>query len=640
MRTTLKRGATRNGTANGAGVLPPVAFSPRTVYDKPRRSTLGFLGRVLFWLVVSVLVAAGGAAGGVWLYGEQSTAETAPDTPEERAAQAFLEQVPPPDKPAVALVIGYDRRGAGPDKGNEARSDTIMLVRADPGRKTISMLSFPRDLLVELAGCKNHPPRLAKINEAFTDCGTRGTLQTVKKLTGIPINYFITVDFAAFVKVVNDLGGVYVDVDRRYFNDNSSGGERYAAIDLHAGYQKLFGRDALSFVRYRHTDSDLYRNARQQEFVKAVKQQVSGLGALWELRGVVNTVTSHVKIGVGGGAPLQFDTVLAYAKLAYELPSGNLFQVRLAPERLGENSFFQLIASDDEIDRIVDEFMSPDPQAGDRAATVAVGGKPKARRPSAPAPEETNVEVLNGNGVAGAADEATYGLTQRGYQAVDGGNADTFEYFETLVLYDPARQRAKEAADAMAKLFGDAEVKAAAPADGLETMLRVIVGKTFQGTLGPAPRDTAPEREPAKVVKDPQHALAFLRRAQRRVGFPLLAPTVREAGSALSTLEPIRVYEVTPEEQAVRLVYNGPLGADYWGIQQTSWEDAPILEGPTVTRRIGGREYRLHFNGQKLHVVAFEERGAVYWVTNTLLDALSNETMLGIAKGLRPLRRR
>ncbi|HZC14332.1 MAG TPA: LCP family protein, partial [Thermoleophilaceae bacterium] len=213
MRTTLKRGATRNGTANGAGVLPPVAFSPRTVYDKPRRSILGFLGRVLFWLVVSVLVAAGGAAGGVWLYGEQSTAETAPDTPEERAAQAFLEQVPPPDKPAVALVIGYDRRSAGPDKGNEARSDTIMLVRADPGRKTISMLSFPRDLLVELAGCKNHPPRLAKINEAFTECGTRGTLQTVRKLTGIPINYFITVDFAAFVKVVNDLGGVYVDVD-------------------------------------------------------------------------------------------------------------------------------------------------------------------------------------------------------------------------------------------------------------------------------------------------------------------------------------------------------------------------------------------------------------------------------------------
>jgi hypothetical protein len=58
-----------------------------------------------------------------------------------------------------------------------------------------------------------------------------------------------------------------------------------------------------------------------------------------------------------------------------------------------------------------------------------------------------------------------------------------------------------------------------------------------------------------------------------------------------------------------------------------------------VTRRIGQREYRLFFNGSRLHMVAFEENGAAYWVTNTLLDALSNETMLAIAKGLKPLKR-
>jgi len=65
--------------------------------------------------------------------------------------------------------------------------------------------------------------------------------------------------------------------------------------------------------------------------------------------------------------------------------------------------------------------------------------------------------------------------------------------------------------------------------------------------------------------------------------------------------------------------------------------DAPILLGPNVTRTIGGREFRLYYNGSSLHMVAFEEAGAVYWVSNTLLDRLSNETMLAIAKGLRPL---
>ena len=87
----------------------------------------------------------------------------------------------------------------------------------------------------------------------------------------------------------------------------------------------------------------------------------------------------------------------------------------------------------------------------------------------------------------------------------------------------------------------------------------------------------------------------------------------------------------------MRIVYNGPGELDYWGIQESDWTDAPVLEGPSVTRRIGGREYRLYYNGSKLHMVAFEENGAAYWVVNTLLDGLSNETMLAIAKGLKPL---
>ena len=115
-------------------------------------------------------------------------------------------------------MIGYDRR-ADEAKGTPSRSDTLMLVRADPDEKTISMLSFPRDLQVEIAA-RARRPFIDKINAAYATCGPSGTLETVGELTGVPINYIITVNFRGFRQLVDKLGGVWMDVDRRYFNDH------------------------------------------------------------------------------------------------------------------------------------------------------------------------------------------------------------------------------------------------------------------------------------------------------------------------------------------------------------------------------------------------------------------------------------
>jgi hypothetical protein len=75
----------------------------------------------------------------------------------------------------------------------------------------------------------------------------------------------------------------------------------------------------------------------------------------------------------------------------------------------------------------------------------------------------------------------------------------------------------------------------------------------------------------------------------------------------------------------------------YWGIQQTDWEDAPALAESNQRTKIGGRTYDLYYSGSKLHMVVLREGDRSYWVVNTLLDKLSNETMIAIAKGLRPL---
>jgi hypothetical protein len=88
----------------------------------------------------------------------------------------------------------------------------------------------------------------------------------------------------------------------------------------------------------------------------------------------------------------------------------------------------------------------------------------------------------------------------------------------------------------------------------------------------------------------------------------------------------------------VRLVFKTGSGVnEYWGVQMTDWADAPVLSERNVTRRIKGRRYELHYSGPKLHMVVLRTPKATYWVVNTLLDKLSNETMLAIAKGLKPL---
>jgi LCP family protein required for cell wall assembly len=646
MRTTLKKRSRRSANGNGAyppGPPPllepplrapppppsaPAALSDRSFY-RVRRNPLKLLATGVMWLVVLVLVAVGALAGGVKLYFDYSVAAVRPTSEEVKEAVKDLD-VLVPGRPAVAIVIGYDKR---PGESSAGRSDTVMLLRADPEKEALTMLSFPRDLVVEHAGCEGHPPWSGRINEAYAYCGPRGTLTTVKKLTGVPINYMITVNFRAFTNIVDKLDGVYMDVDRRYFNDNSgaSVGGTYAKIDLKPGYQHLNGRQALDFVRYRHTDSDLYRVVRQQEFVKALKQRISSAWDIFQLPGIVKTVTENIEVGKGGGKELSSGEVLKYANLAYTLPAGNFQQVPLE----GVSGYFELEIAESSLDDAVRRFMNPDVSASEKAINVATGKKPKAE--NTPPPSQVGIEVLNGSGVAGAADEATVLLGRIGYDAENGGNAENFDYFRTVVQYEPEIPKAKAAAQAVADLFGDAEVQAAPPDKPLVTMVRVILGKTFQGTLGPAPADDTPERQRPEVVEDRTSIAPALRALRRKVDFQIMVPNVREKTSSIDDDEGIRAYKLD-DRRALRLTYHTSSN-EFWGIQQTSWEDPPILGEPTLERTIRGRNYKLFFSGARLRIVAFEQDGGVYWVVNTLRNKLSNETMLAIARGMQPLGR-
>jgi LCP family protein required for cell wall assembly len=634
-------------------MVPPDALTPMSRYtaaEPPRRNGWRLLGRAFGILAAGVLMLVFSLVGGVYLWLHESVAAVSAHSADVKEAQARLDSVPPADKAAIALVIGYDRR-ASDVVGTPSRSDTIMLLRADPRTKAISMLSFPRDMIVDIR-CPGNEFR-SKINAAYATCGAKGTLETVRALTGLPINYLITVNFRGFKKIVNTLGGVWIDVDRRYYNDNAgvSPGYGYAKINLQPGYQRLTGGAALDFARYRHTDSDFVRVARQQLFVTAMKEQFRHSFSYTKIPQLVGAITKNIEVGVGGGKELTPRTILRYALFAYRLPPGHFFQERIE----GLTGYSELTTDSQNVQDAVTRFSNPDVQAPTVATAVALNRKIKT---SAPKPEDTTVTLLNGYVLPGAAAEAKYLLSQRGYATLDlppsaTGNAPWADQFHTNVYFDPAKKRARAAALQLAKLFGAAEtvpyVRPArctgAPisqpraclvrplANG--AMLTVVVGQTFHNSLPTAPAREELQRTPPLVTRDRAATVGLVRAEKRKVPFKLMVPSVIERSSVPDGTVPIRAYPIADGYHAVRLVFRR--GLEYWGVEETDWPDAPVLSSRNLRRSINGRRYDFYYSGSKLHMVVLRQNGATYWVVNTLLDSLSNETMIAIAKGLQPL---
>jgi polyisoprenyl-teichoic acid--peptidoglycan teichoic acid transferase len=190
--------------------------------------------------------------------------------------------------PKTFLILGSDKRyGSKNAEEREAapHSDTILLVRFDPEQDQTSVLSIPRDLLVTIKMPNGQALYPEKINAAYTlgsqlpghDEGATLAAETIKQvLPGLELDGIIDVTFAGFIRVVDSLGCVYVNVDHRYFNENNGTPETdYTSINLQPGYQKLCYENALDYVRYRHTDSDFVRVARQQDFLRDLREQVS-----------------------------------------------------------------------------------------------------------------------------------------------------------------------------------------------------------------------------------------------------------------------------------------------------------------------------------------------------------------------------
>jgi LytR cell envelope-related transcriptional attenuator len=288
-------------------------------------------------------------------------------------------------------------------------------------------------------------------------------------------------------------------------------------------------------------------------------------------------------------------------------------------------------------------------KAPEKATNQVLPGRRK-RTKSAPSPKDVSVVVLNGNGQPGAAANTSYLLAQKGYRVIqppEGFQANApgrwSRTFRTQIFYQ-GKAKARLAADAASGLFNTSDVRPLPRNEELrilanDALLTVVVGVGFNGRLTPTPVDRTPPKQAPQVRPAKSEVLPAVRRAAAwKVGFPLQIPTVIERSSVLDSEVPYRVYKIDDDSKTVRFTFRTGTN-EYWGIQQTDWDDAPALEDKNFSEVIKGRQYDLYYSGPNLHMVVLRAGGATYWVVNTLLDTLSNETMLEIAKGLRPMQK-
>jgi polyisoprenyl-teichoic acid--peptidoglycan teichoic acid transferase len=309
----------------------------------------GLWKRLLLGAVLCIFAAAGATA--VAAFHEVDKVVDALELgPELKLGQGNLAETDP-GKPQTLMILGSDRRPRGNAEGAAgARSDTIMLVRLDADEEATAILSLPRDLRVDIPG---HGPQ--KLNAAYELGGPQLTLETVKSVTGLRVNHVVNVHFAGFWRAVNAVGCVYADIDRRYFNDSAA----YAYIDVQPGYQRMCGRKALQYVRFRHEDTDIVRAARQQDFLRQVKQQIvvtdliDNRDRLFKIFGR-NTSTD--------AALRSRSEVLRLMKLALGTADQPIREVRFRGS-LGES---YVDSSSEQMSKMVDEFLQVQDSPGPR----------------------------------------------------------------------------------------------------------------------------------------------------------------------------------------------------------------------------------------------------------------------------------
>jgi len=368
--------------------------------SRTKKIVLGVLAAVL------VLLAAG--AVGVYAYARHLQSTIQQSVFVKKQLDAALTKSKPME-PFNILILGADFR-----PGDTAfRTDSMMVAHVDPKNLKVWILSIPRDTRVEIPGHGAH-----KITEAHVYGGAEAAISATEKLTGLKINHYLEANFQGFVKAVDALGGVWVNVPVTINDTEADNTHGNVASHIDAGYQLLDGNHALTFVRARHqfVDQDFSRMKNQQIFFKALADQVAKVDNIAKLPGVVSAVAPYITTDM---------SLVDMIKLAQALKGAGSKNLYTATVQGEWHSPF-IYVDQDNLDKLVGDIKNGVPFEKSKETSAAVTTKK---------PSQVKVTIRNGAGIPGVAKQASTILQAKGFRIGDVGNANQNVYKKTLIIY-------------------------------------------------------------------------------------------------------------------------------------------------------------------------------------------------------------
>ncbi len=373
-------------------------------------------------------------------------------------------------------------------QGHEAPnlSDTMMVMSIDPKTKDVAMLSIPRDLYVKIPASAKNREQYGKINSANALGGPIAAEKAVQAVIGVPIHYYVQVDFSGFKQAVDAVGGVDINVtkaiqDPYYPCDNGRG---VCGFSIKAGLQHMNGTMALRYARSRKTTSDFDRAARQQQVMAAVREKALQLSTLTnpvKLNGLLDTLDSHLK------TDMQLPEI---KKLAAIMKDVNTAKITSKVLDTGKEDSLLIDGSG----RIPGAGSIELPKLGSFSYADIQDFVKNIFVDHYITDENARLEVQNGSGVSGLAASVVTSLKAAHYNLLPAANAEG--QYGTTVIYDYTNGKKPYTINYLEKRFGVKAQKrpvpspSASPAAGATSStapsaapeIRIILGSDYQRT--------------------------------------------------------------------------------------------------------------------------------------------------------------
>ena len=232
----------------------------------------------------------------------------------------------PENKTINFLLLGVDERS-----GDVGRSDTIMMLSANLATKRIGLVSVPRDSRVDMIKYGS-----TKVNHAYAYGGITLAKQTIEKLLNVKADHYFVINFAAFKKIIDLLGGVDLDVEKDMYYRDDYDGENGLVIDLQKGQQHLDAEKAIEYVRYRDEEGDIGRVKRQQKFLNAVLAKFTSPSTILKIPSIIKEVRNSIQTDMSFADMVEY---LSFLKNGTDYKT-TAFMVPGSPQMIDDLSYW------------------------------------------------------------------------------------------------------------------------------------------------------------------------------------------------------------------------------------------------------------------------------------------------------------